>query len=379
MSIFAGIRDFLGVNSWLPSTSLYPTSEFIPCAVPILLAENYVHHLSPFVPFLQFGENFGIRWYGLSYVAGFIVAWWLLRGLSRKGCCELPEEKTADFITLAAIFGIMLGGRLGYMLFYNFEGFIQRPWIFFQLLDGGMASHGGILGLGIFIWIYARKAGISWVGLADNMVTVCVAGVFFGRIANFINGELYGRKTDVSWAVKFPSELSDHTAFTTGEVATIAENCAKADPALQPMVSQIITEWSPRVRYQLSDLLVEASQKSEAVRDVLAQYLNARHPSQLYEAFLEGLFLLALLMAVRLKWKNAWHGILSGIFFISYAVVRIAVEQVREPDSNHIPLFGIDFTRGQFYSLFMILIGAGFIIYAIKTKRRNQLPASTTG
>lgn len=341
--------------------------------MPTILAEHYVHHLSPFVPFLQFGENFGVRWYGLSYVAGFIAAWWLMRWLVRKGCCELREEKVADFITMAAILGVMLGGRLGYMLFYNFDEFIEKPWIIFLLLDGGMASHGGILGLVIFTWIYARRAKISWPGLGDNLVTVSMVGIFFGRLANFINGELYGRITTVSWAVKFPSELSDPSAFTTGEVAKIAESCAQADPALQPMVSQIIADWSPRVRYQLTDLLTEAARQSEAVRDVLAQSLNARHPSQLYEAALEGVFLFGVLLAVRLLWKNAWHGFITGLFFILYAIVRIAVEHYREPDSTLVPFLGIDFTRGQFYSLFMVLIGAGFIGYSWKTKRRNQL------
>jgi len=227
----------------------------------------------------------------------------------------------------------------------------------------------------VFTWVYARIAKISWPGLGDNLVTVAPVGIFFGRIANFINGELYGRKTDVSWAVKFPSELADPSAFSTGEVVEIAEAAATADPALQPAVGEIVAAWTPNVRLDLTNLLTDAARQSDAVRDVLAQSLNARHPSQLYEAALEGLFLFAILLAVRLKWKNAWHGFITGLFFIVYAIARISVEQLREPDASHLGLLGMELTRGQFYSVFMILIGAGFIGWAIKTKRRNQLPS----
>ena len=306
----------------------------------------YVHHLSPFV--WQITENFGVRWYGLAYVLGFLAAILLLRFLVRKGCSELTEEQAPDFIIFGALFGVMLGGRLGYMLFYDFHDFIRRPWIIVNLLGGGMSSHGGILGLFFFTLYYARRHKLSWAGLGDNLVTVSAVGLFLGRIANFINGELYGHPTRGWWGVVFPRAAGDLP---------------------EPQRSELLTRLgAPDV-----ESLVALSRQSAEVRAQLAQALEPRHPSQLYEAGLEGLFLFAVLFAVRLRWKNLYHGILTGLFFILYAVVRIGVENVRVPDAA--PILGI--TRGQFYSAFMILIGYTFIVWALKTKRRNQPPKAT--
>ena len=169
-----------------------------------VVATHWVHDLSPFL--IRFTESFGIRWYGLAYVLGFLCAYLLLKSLVRKGCSELREDQVADFITFAALLGVMLGGRLGYMLFYDFDDFIHHPWIFFKFLQGGMASHGGILGLVIFTWFYAWKTKLSWPGLGDNLVTVSPVGIFFGRLANFVNSELYGRPAEVPWAMVFPTD-----------------------------------------------------------------------------------------------------------------------------------------------------------------------------
>jgi phosphatidylglycerol:prolipoprotein diacylglycerol transferase len=308
-----------------------------------ILATHWVHDLSPFL--VQFTETFGIRWYGLAYVAGFLCAYLVLKWLVRQGCSELREDQVADFITFGALAGVMLGGRLGYMLFYNFDEFIHRPWIFLQFLQGGMSSHGGILGLTVFAWFYARIHRISWAGLGDNLVTVSVIGVFFGRIANFINGELYGHETDSKWGVIFPRAL--------GELED------------QSKVMELLN------RYHASsvEMLAEMSRGSAEIQAALAAVVAPRHPSQLYEAAVEGLLLFVILMAIRLKWKDLYHGILTGIFFILYALGRIAVETLRVPDAERI----MDLTRGQFYSLFMILIGIGFIIWGVKTKRRNGM------
>ena len=312
---------------------------------PLTLAAHWVHDLSPFL--IRFSESFGIRWYGLSYVLGFLAAYLLMRWLVRKGCCELSEDQVADFITFGALLGVMLGGRLGYMLFYNFDEFIHKPWIFVQFLQGGMASHGGILGLVIFAWFYARRTKLSWAGLGDNLVVVCPVGVFFGRLANFINGELYGRTTEAGIGVIFPRAVSE-----------------------LPLVQ--IRDILDRFHAASIEHLVELSRQSPEIQAYIAQVVAPRHPSQLYEALIEGLLLFAILLVVRLKWKNLYHGILTGLFFILYAIGRISVETLREPDAEQI--MGI--TRGQFYSVFMILIGVGFIAWGLKTKRRNRLAAS---
>lgn len=310
-----------------------------------LLADTlpWVHDLSPFL--VRFTESFGIRWYGFAYVLGFFFAYLLLRFFVRQGCSELREDQVADFITFAALFGVMLGGRLGYMFLYNWEEFSQRPWIFFQVLKGGMASHGGFLGLILFTWIYARFTKLSFAGLGDNLVVISTVGVFLVRLANFVNGELYGRVTQSSWGIVFPRALHHESPV-------------------------IVNDTLQRFHAESVEHLVELGRKSEPIQLYLAQTLPPRHPSQIYEAILEGLLLFVVLLAVRLKWKNLYHGILTGLFFVLYAAGRIFVENFREPDAEQIA----GMTRGQFYSTFMILIGIAFLAYGFLAKRQNQLP-----
>jgi len=256
----------------------------------------------------------------------------------------MKEDQVADFITFCALFGVMLGGRLGYMLFYDFDHFIHAPWIFFYFLKGGMASHGGILGLVIFTWFYAWRHKISWLGVGDNLVVVAPIGLFLVRLANFINGELYGRVTSVAWAMKFPGEIYD-----------------MAPIRLQELLAKTGMPYPEAV-------IVANREGDVAVQAVLREFLEPRHPSQFYEAGLEGLVLFVMLLFVRLRWKNLYHGVLTGLFFIFYAIFRISAENFREPDAALI----FDLPRGQFYSLFMILIGLLFIGFAYKNKRLNR-------
>ncbi|HRX54534.1 MAG TPA: prolipoprotein diacylglyceryl transferase [Verrucomicrobiales bacterium] len=325
----------------------------------------YVHNWSPFI--LRFTENFGIRWYGLAYVVGFLAAWWLLLKLVRRGACELKERQVGDFITLAAIFGVMLGGRLGYMLFYDLDDFLHNPLIFFKFLSGGMASHGGILGLFLFTGFYAWRHRISWPGLGDNLVSVAPVGLFLGRIANFINGELYGRATEGPWAMKFPSELADRPE----DCLTAARAAAAVDPDFAAKLADLQNA-DPSLS-GLSHLLVESSRGNPALTAEIAPFLTPRHPSQLYEAGLEGILLFAILFTVRWRFPRLFHGILTGMFFILYAAFRVAVENLREPDFGKSLILGL--TRGQFYSLWMFLIGAAFILWGLRARRRNAAPA----
>ncbi|NNE90656.1 MAG: prolipoprotein diacylglyceryl transferase [Verrucomicrobiales bacterium] len=345
----------------------------MPEMFPQLLADFYVHQWDPFV--VQFTDRIGIRWYGLAYVLGFFAAYWLLVRFAKKGYTELEPNRVADFITLAAFLGVMLGGRLGYFLLYNREDFFDNPKVFFNFLDGGMASHGGIFGLVIFTWFYAWKMKISWTGIGDNLVTVAPLGLLFGRLANFINGELYGQISKVPWAVKFPEELV-HRDETTGQwlfrdqANEIVESVRAADAETGIRAVQLL-EAAPNPDagwFRAAKLFVETSWENEAVRNAIAGFLNPRHPSQIYEAIAEGLLLFLLLYFVRVRWKNLYHGILTGLFFIFYAIGRISCEFFREPDSTQI----LGFTKGQFYSLFMILVGAGFLVWGLKTKRTNR-------
>jgi phosphatidylglycerol:prolipoprotein diacylglycerol transferase len=301
----------------------------------VLLA-YYIHDLSPFL--IQIG-GFGLRWYGLAYLAGFIVGIVLYKHLAKRGYSDLRPDQVTDFITMSALFGVLLGGRLGYMLFYDVDRFFHDPLIFFRVWEGGMASHGGILGLTFYTIWYARRHRLSFRNLADNLVVVGPVGVFFGRCANFINGELYGRVTDVFWAVQFPKEI---LVYPPDHLERLLSKTVAVDPSLG----------SP-------ETVIAGVTASQPLRELLAVEIAPRYPSQLVEAGLEGLFLFALLWMLRTRVRLA-NGVLTGVFFIAYAVVRFLGECFREPDA---PLTGM-LTRGQFLSLFMILIGIFFLLWA---------------
>ena len=326
-----------------------PPRSALDCRV-IFLAE-YLHRLNPVL--IRITDSIQLRWYGIAYVMGFLAGWWLLVRWARKGIGELKEAEVADFITYAALFGVLLGGRLGYMLLYARETFFDNPLSFFQITGGGMASHGGIAGLFFFTLYFALRHHRSWTGLGDNLVCAAPIGLFFGRLANFINGELYGRTTSVPWAMKFPEEATRWSMDSADPAIA-----GKAEAVRQLALGHGANPETWR------EQIMPLSRASDAFAEGLRPLLTARHPSQLYAAALEGLVLFAILFAVREKYPRAPHGLLTGLFFIGYAVLRIIDEQFREPDRH---IYG--FTEGQYYSLFMIFVGAAFLIYA---KRQPQ-------
>jgi phosphatidylglycerol:prolipoprotein diacylglycerol transferase len=297
----------------------------------------YIHDLSPFL--IEFGNGLGVRWYGLAYVLAFLAAYWLGIYFSRQGYSDIDEKDVGDFITGTALFGVILGGRLGYMLFYDWSNFIQDPLIFFKFWDGGMASHGGIMGIVIFTFIYSRRKKIPWLNLGDSLVVAAPIGLFLGRCANFINGELFGRPATVAWAVQFPKELYSAPAES---VRLLLSETVQMNPAWSNIPS-----------------VVESAGTSPEVHAILSNVLTPRHPSQIYEAALEGVLLFVVLWILRTRLRLP-DGILTGVFFIGYAVVRISGETFREPDA---PLT-LALTRGQFLSLFLVLFGIGFLLAA---------------
>lgn len=271
-----------------------------------LFLAYWVDNFSPYL--VRFSGNFGIRYYGLAYLLGFIVGGWLLWAYARARRSLLPAEKVPDLIT-AVVLGVLIGGRLGYFLLYGLGTLARDPLAIFRVWEGGMASHGGMIGVAVALAWFARSNKIPFLHLGDLIVSVAPAGLFFGRIANFINGELWGKISYVPWAMIFPLSAAPGTP---------------------------VSEIPPR------------------------------HPSQLYEAGLEGLLLFAYLQ-LRF-WKSdvtrARPGQLAGEFLIGYALVRIFCEIFREPDVGISLIFGL--SRGTFYSLFMIVIGA------ILVARRGQ-------
>ena len=308
-----------------------------------MLFAYYLHDLSPFV--IKFTDKIAIHWYGLAYVLGFYLTYRVMYFLAKRGLSEIKPDAVADFITLVSLFGLVLGGRLGYMLLYDFDHFIHEPWTFFLLNQGGMAAHGGIAGTTLFCGWYAWKHKISWAGIGDSIVCGAPLGIFLGRIANFINGELFGRVTNVSWAVKFPTELMHEDFVKQG-----------GDPALMHEIYVNGLQHSP-------DIIAYFEQRRGGLAE-LEQILHPRHPSQLYEAFCEGLLLSAILIFIRLRFPRLRQGIIAGLFFVLYAIARIAMECVRQPDSGSAMILGL--TKGQFYSTFMFIVGGLFIGYGLK-------------
>jgi phosphatidylglycerol---prolipoprotein diacylglyceryl transferase len=247
---------------------------------------------------------FAIRWYALSYVVSLVLGWWLARQLCRKDALwgrkpPLNDQGVDDFLLYMAC-GIVLGGRLGYVLFYNPTYYAQNPLEAFAIWHGGMSFHGGLLGCILSLFLLARRYKAGVLELFDLAAAVTPIGLFFGRIANFVNGELWGRTTDVPWAMIFPM--------------------AGPEP---------------------------------------------RHPSQLYQAALEGVLLFsALMIAVRLGALKR-PGIVSGLFLIGYGIVRTVGEHFRQPDVQIGFLYG-GLTMGMLLSFPMILLGTAFLLRAWK-------------
>jgi phosphatidylglycerol:prolipoprotein diacylglycerol transferase len=314
----------------------------------------YVHDWDPVI--FDIWRGLKLRWYGFSYLMAFVAAYYLLTYLSRKNLWVVAEKQIGDFIALLAMLGVFVGGRLGYVLFYMLptDGMAllrEDPLAVIRVWDGGMASHGGFLGVAIFTYFYARKHQISWTGIGDGICIVAPLGLCFGRMANFINGELYGRVApNLPWGVKFPQALATES-YTVQE--SIVSACADRAPEFSDMVM------TPHG-------LSEAVRQSAEVRAIAEQYLTARHPSQLYEGLLEGLLIFSVMWFLRFRFPRAQHGMLCGIFFILYGMLRILAEQFREPDSAMIGIF----TKGQFYSLFMVLAGVAFL--ATMPREKNQ-------
>lgn len=319
----------------------------------------YLHDLSPFI--WEIRPGFGLRWYGFAYVLAFIVGYWLYHWLARRGYSEMPPEKVQDFITWAAVFGVMIGGRLGQMIFYDWQEWLHDPLMVFRVWEGGMASHGGMIGLLLFTLYYARRHKLSWTSIGDSLCVVAPIGLFFGRIANFINGELYGRATTVPWAVQFPKELYDDKALAQ-----------RAADALSRLTPPPVGNFS----FDFPSAIAEAARHDPRVEEILRKILTPRHPSQIYEALLEGVVLFAALWFLRTKTRQP-RGAITGAFFILYALLRIIGEHFREPESDSPFVLAFGFlTYGQFLSLFFILLGIAFVVYGYTTKHYERAQLS---
>ena len=249
-----------------------------------------------------------IRWYALAYIFGILLGWAYARAIIRSkklwgGKAPMTVVDFDDYVLWVTL-GIILGGRIGYVLFYNPEHFAEHPLEIVQLWNGGMSFHGGFTGCVVAAILFARKRGIPTLSLGDITCGVGTIGLFLGRLANFINGELWGRPADVPWAMVFPGG------------GTLP-----------------------------------------------------RHPSQLYEAALEGLVLLAVLTILMRAGALKRPGLIIGCFAVGYAIARTTCEFFREPDAQLGFLWG-GLTMGMLLSAPLLLAGIGFIVYARRHPRR---------
>ncbi len=311
------VSPALAAGAAAPSAVAVTSAQAAP--LPPEAAQYFVAQFDPFVVKFPAGWVLpGIRWYGLAYVAGFLIASWLMWLYARKNRLSLDADQRSTLL-MTLVLGVLLGGRVGYYLFYVILGdpvrqaeFFAHPLMIFRVWEGGMASHGAFIGGILGMWWYARADKISFLALGDVVATLAPPGVMIGRLANFVNGELWGKKpvSHVPWAMIFPKRDGD-----------------------------VIVGWT-----------------------------EPRHPSQLYEAATEGLLLL---IYTQWRWWNSAKpgqpgalppGQLAGEYLIGYALVRIFCEQFREPDAGL--LLGL--SRGSFFSLFMVALGATIIIWSRK-------------
>lgn len=247
-----------------------------------------------------------IRWYSMAYLFGIVVAWLMMRFNIKKYQLPISKQQLEDLVFYVTL-GIVLGGRLGYVLFYGQEVFLENPFEIFAIWHGGMSFHGGIIGVILALWFGARKMNYSFLSLTDLVALYTPIGIFCGRLANFANDELFGRITDVSWAVRFPN----------------------------------------------------------------GGYLP-RHPSQIYEALLEGVILFVILNLLwQKKWVRRHNGLVSAVFLIGYGSFRLFLEQFREPDAQ-LGFIWAHLTMGQLLSLPFIVLG--IVVCYISLKLRKPDP-----
>jgi len=274
-----------------------------------------------------------VHWYGIMYLLGFTVAWWLGRRRIRAGRLPGVDEQGFGDLLFYAMLGVVLGGRIGYVLFYAFGDFLANPLMLFKVWEGGMSFHGGLLGVLMAALLWARRRGLHFFDVADFVAPLVPPGLGFGRIGNFVGGELWGKYTQAGWGVVFPH----------------------AEAGLP----------------NLSPAALQAQYASGALNAL------ARHPSQLYQALLEGLVLFAVLWWYSRRPRPRYA--VAGLFAVLYGLFRILVEFVRVPDAQIGESGYLAFgwlTMGQVLSLPLLLLGLYWLWLSRRSPTLQPAPAA---
>ncbi len=347
----------------------------------------WLHDIDPFA--IQISGNFGLRWYGLAYLAAFVCGYLFTRQLVAGGRSTLVKAEVMDFVITVAI-GVVVGGRLGYVFFYQpsllWDFTSDLPyWGVLKLNKGGMASHGGMIGVAAAVWFYTwrsvkrvesngapppAKVRHSFLHLFDITALSATTGFFFGRIANFINAELIGRACSpgLPWAVKFPQEM-----FSLGD-----DKLAELAPAMQKLGVDAHA-WHTYIvdgnraavdmnLHKLIDAIQDGGVLGRSIGDAVSPLLTTHHPSQLYAALTEGVIVFVALVLIWLKPRKP--GVIAGWFGLLYGVMRIFNEFFRTPDEHikDLEFAATGITRGQWLSVGLSVFGIGMIAFA---SRRN--------
>ncbi len=347
--------------------------------------------MSPFA--IQFSQSFGIRWYGLSYLAGFLTGYIIITWLSKNKLSPIPTEKVADLISYLA-FGTMIGGRLGYCVFYAPDLLFSLDWVSLGPLKvplwsalavwkGGMASHGGIIGLGVASVLFARKYKIKVLHILDLATFGGAIAIFYGRIANFINGELYGRvcENKCFYPLKFPEEMSRWMSVEgySESLKSLYSVVKGIGPLTLPSGTQLnpdSIQWNQwistnsmyNIRVYVDFIKQKVADGHQEITQALSLVLFDRHPSQLYQAFGEGLFVFVVLILV---WRKARKpGVVASVWCVTYALMRILGEQFRMPDAQ-IGYQFLGLTRGQVLSLAQLVFGIALLAFVSNRKNKK--------
>ncbi|MEY2794368.1 MAG: prolipoprotein diacylglyceryl transferase [Planctomycetota bacterium] len=327
-----------------------------------ILAESIVHTLDPFV--FEISPGIGPRWYGMSYLAGFVVGWLVLRWLARSGRIPLSTRQVGDLVT-NVIIGVIVGGRVGHVVFYDRPLLWQFSdafpfWGLLEINKGGMSSHGGVIGVALAIILFARREKLPILVVGDAVAFAVPWGLMFGRLANWVNGELWGRALpDVMqanppwWSVKYPEEL---TLFT--DVPAALEPLRELAPATERLSDAKFLAWVQSTAYD------HANSAHDAVITAITPVLTAYYPSQFFQALAEGPCLLLLMSLAWLAPRRA--GTISAVFLAGYGVLRYTTEQFREADS---PVIALGFlTLPMLLSITMIAFGVMFFVLSRKSQ-----------